>query len=151
VRVLVADDMPIVRRLCASILRGAGHEVFEAENGREALDLYLADRHDVIVLDLRMPELDGVGVLTELKSIDPAPFVVVITAGTEADIREAIELGARTIVLKPFSRDHILGALSRSVAHRHVGQGERIPLQFFSWTGRVNPSLYLAAGEGAPT
>jgi CheY-like chemotaxis protein len=148
VRVLVADDMPIVRRLCASILRSAGHEAFEAENGRQALDQYLAERHDAILLDLRMPELDGVAVLRELGQMDPRPYVVVITAGTDADIREAIGQGARTIVLKPFSREHVLGALSRVVAHRHPPAGG-MPLKIYSWTGRVDPSLYLAAGDGA--
>jgi two-component system cell cycle response regulator len=142
VRVLVADDMPIVRKLCAAILRGAGHDVFEAQNGSEALALYQADRHDAILLDLRMPEMDGVDVLRALSTADVQAHVIIITAGTDAEIREAISLGARTIVLKPFSREHILGALSRTISHRHAGNGNEIPVKFYSWTGLVNVSQY---------
>ena len=141
-RVLVADDMPIVRKLCASILRGAGHLVYEAENGREALDLYAAERIDALLLDLRMPEMDGIAVLRELATQAPDAYVVIITAGNDAEIREAISIGARTIVLKPFSREHILRSLSRVVSHRHAPEGTVLPVKIYSWAANIDPRVY---------
>lgn len=141
-RVLVADDMPVVRRLCASTLRTAGHDVLEAENGAEALEIYASQRVDALILDLRMPEKDGVTVLRELSMMDKQPYVVVITAGTDAEIREAIGLGARTVVLKPFSREHLLNSLSRVVSHRHRAPGTQIPVKVYSWSASIDPRNY---------
>lgn len=144
-RVLVADDMPIVRKLCASILRGAGHFVLEAENGALALEALAAEKIDALMLDLRMPEMDGVAVLKQLATMQTRLFVVIITAGTDAEIREAISLGARTVVLKPFSREHILGSLSRVVSHRHAAEGVQLPVKVYSWAANVDPNLYADA------
>src|SRR3954465_957096 len=78
--------MPMVRRLCTSILRGAGHKVLEAEDGAMALEQYAEHRPDAILLDLRMPNMDGLAVLRELKVRDPTARVVIVTAGTDAEI-----------------------------------------------------------------
>src|SRR4051794_925725 len=91
VQILVADDMPMVRRLCSSILRGAGHRVIEVEDGQAALTEYAEHRPDALLLDLRMPNMDGLAVLRELKTLDPGAHVVIVTAGTDAEIREAVE------------------------------------------------------------
>ena len=133
-QILVADDMPMVRRLCTSILRGAGHKVMEAEDGAGALAQYREFRPDAILLDLRMPNMDGLAVLRELKELDPGARVVIITAGTDTEIREAVQLGARTVVLKPFNSNHILMALERSFTADDV--------KIFSWTSTVDAKAY---------
>lgn len=130
-----------MRRLCTSILRGAGHYVLEAEDGREAIGLYESSKPDVIVLDLRMPEMDGISTLQELTQRDAAHRVIIITAGTDAEIREAINLGARTVVLKPFSGTQLLTALGRDRS------GDRpLPVQIYSWATTIDPSLYVSVG-----
>lgn len=136
-RVLVADDMPMVRKLCSSILRGAGHTVSEAADGLEALDQYAEHHHDVILLDLRMPAMDGVTVLRELNGRGAQAHVVIITAGTDAEIREAISLGARTVVLKPFSRDHLLAAIDRVEVN-----GRAADVKIYSWASTIDPKPY---------
>ncbi len=138
-QILVADDMPMVRRLCCSILRGAGHKVREAEDGAEALAQYREARPDAILLDLRMPNMDGLAVLRELKELDPGARVVIITAGTDAEIREAVQLGARTVVLKPFNSNHILMALERTFTAEDV--------KIFSWTSTVDATSYGPPAE----
>jgi two-component system, chemotaxis family, chemotaxis protein CheY len=142
VQILVADDMPMVRRLCSSILRGAGHQVVEAEDGHAALAQYAESRPDAILLDLRMPSMDGLTVLRELKELDPTANVVIVTAGTDAEIRAAIQLGARTIVLKPFNSEHILDAIKNVLAN-----GAGAAIQIFSWTTKVDPKAYALPAE----
>ena len=133
-QILVADDMPMVRRLCTSILRGAGHKVVEAEDGAGALEQYAEQRPDAILLDLRMPNMDGLAVLRQLKERDPTARVVIVTAGTDAEIREAVHLGARTVVLKPFNSNHILSALAHSASAADV--------KIFSWTNTIDAKAY---------
>jgi two-component system chemotaxis response regulator CheY len=139
VRILVADDMPMVRRLCCSILRGAGHKVVEAEDGQGALAAYAERRPDAILLDLRMPNMDGLTVLRELRTLDPTAHVVIVTAGTDAEIREAVQLGARTVVIKPFNSGHILTALEHSFE-----AGAASEVKIYSWTSTVNAKAYGA-------
>jgi CheY-like chemotaxis protein len=136
--------MPMVRRLCCSILRAAGHAVVEAEDGHGALTEYAEHRPDAILLDLRMPNMDGLAVLRELRVLDPTAHVVIITAGTDAEIREAVQLGARTVVLKPFNSTHILTALEHSF--RAGTDGE---VKIYSWTSTVNAAAYGVPSETA--
>jgi two-component system chemotaxis response regulator CheY len=134
VQILVADDMPMVRRLCTAILRGAGHKVVEAEDGAGALEQFAEARPDAILLDLRMPNMDGLAVLRQLKERDASARVVIVTAGTDAEIREAVQLGARTVVLKPFNSNHILSALRHSFSDEGV--------KIFSWTATIDGKAY---------
>jgi two-component system, NtrC family, response regulator PilR len=100
-RVLVVDDERSMRELLAIVLRRDGHEVLLAEDGRHALDLLRRGRVDVLITDIRMPEMSGVDVLREAKGFDPEIISIVMTAFASTDTAvEALRLGAADYVNK---------------------------------------------------
>jgi two-component system, chemotaxis family, chemotaxis protein CheY len=114
-RVLVVDDLPFMQSLLGDILRNAGMQVAaKAENGRDALTAYLATEPDVVLLDIAMPEMDGLTALRKLRQLDPAARVVMCSAlGEQSLIVRAIQLGARDFVIKPFRPERVLSAVTR--------------------------------------
>ncbi len=114
-RVLVVDDLPFMQSLLGDILRNAGMLVAaKAENGRDALAAYLATEPDVVLLDIAMPEMDGLTALRKLRQLDPAARVVMCSAlGEQSLIVKAIQLGARDFVIKPFRSERVLSAVTR--------------------------------------
>lgn len=142
IRIVIADDHPIVRSGLTGLLASqADFEVVgEAANGREAVDAVRRTKPDVVLTDLRMPELDGVGAIREMCALVPAPKILVLTTyDTDADILRAVEAGATGYLLKETPREELFAAiratalgksvLSPSVASRLVGRaresGER--------------------------
>jgi two-component system response regulator HydG len=115
--VLVVDDDPGVRYTLRELLEEAEMQVAEAGDGREALD-WLAEQHaDLVISDLAMPGLDGMGLLRELAAMPGAPRVIVITAhGSERAAVEAMKLGAFDYFAKPFDIDAIMQVIERAVA-----------------------------------
>jgi DNA-binding response OmpR family regulator len=105
-KVLIADDSEVVRRLVAARLLADGHEVIEAEDGQEAVELALSHRPQVLVLDRQMPRMDGFEVCTRLRQ-DPITRGVGILMLTdnrgENTLLESIERGADEFMSKPFS------------------------------------------------
>jgi two-component system chemotaxis response regulator CheY len=114
-RVLLVDDLPFMRSLLADILRDAGMEVAaQAENGREALRSYMAARPDLVLLDIAMPEMDGITTLRKLRAIDTGARVIMCSAlGEQAMIVRAIQLGARDFVVKPFRPERVVSAVTK--------------------------------------
>ena len=103
-KVLIAEDDPGARLLLESALERLGHEILAAEDGEEALRLYLAERPDAVVTDLAMPGLDGAALLARIRSEPDIPYayVVVLTASADEHVaRAAMEAGADDLVLKP--------------------------------------------------
>ncbi len=113
--VLVVDDLPFMQSLLGDILRNAGMRIAaKAENGRDALTAYLATGPDVVLLDIAMPEMDGLTALRKLRQLDPSARVVICSAlGEQSLIVKAIQLGARDFVIKPFRAERVLGAVTR--------------------------------------
>jgi len=100
-RVLVVDDERSMRELLAIVLKRDGHEVLVAEDGRAALEILRRQRVDILITDIRMPEMNGVDVLREAKQIDPAIISIVMTAFASTDTAvEALRLGAADYVHK---------------------------------------------------
>ena len=79
-RVMVVDDEESIREWLSIALKKQGYEVKCAENGEEALKLYKKDKYDAIITDIRMPKLDGLGLLKQVKNIDPSANVIMTTA-----------------------------------------------------------------------
>jgi DNA-binding NtrC family response regulator len=108
-KILVIDDEQGIRNLLDTLLRRKGYDVVLAESGRQGLELFRRERPDVIVLDLKMPEMDGLTVLREIKNLDPGKPVIILTgAGTAEAEKQVRALGVTEYVEKEFSL-HLLG------------------------------------------
>lgn len=116
VRVLVVDDLPFMRQAVRDAIESAGMEcVAEGANGRAALELYRSVSPDVVVLDITMPEMDGIEALERLMKVDPGARVVMCSAlDEEAMIIRAIQLGAKDFVVKPFRPSRIANAVRKA-------------------------------------
>ena len=116
IRVLIADDHSVVREGLASLIgrKADMNVVGEASNGREAVDLWKTHRPDVTLLDLRMPELDGLGALREIRAADhDARLIVLTTFDGDEDIFRAIQAGAKGYLLKDVPRDALMDCIRR--------------------------------------
>jgi len=109
--VLIVDDAQFMRMRLNKLLTEAGHQVVEAANGREALEQYARHKPDVVLMDITMPEMDGLTALKELKKLDPGAKVVMCSAlGQQSAVLEAIKSGASDFVVKPFEPERVLQA-----------------------------------------
>jgi DNA-binding response OmpR family regulator len=109
-KILVVEDEPDIRGLITFSLKYAGFAVIEALNGEEALDMAADEEPDLILLDVRMPKLNGYEVCAILKSQDATegiPIVFISARGQEAEIKRGLELGAEEYILKPFAPDEL--------------------------------------------
>ena len=121
IRILIADDHTVVREGLVSLVKRKSDMVIvaEARNGREAVDLWKEHRPDVALLDLRMPELDGVSAIKEIRELDGNAHIVVLTTyDGDEDIYRAIKAGAKAYLLKDTARD----ALVDCVRKVHAGE-----------------------------
>ena len=125
-RVLVVDDLKGVRQLLRSVLAKADYEVLEAEDGRRGLDLIRAESPDVVLLDIRMPGLDGFAVLERALAADPELPVVMVTAYADTDSAvQAMQRGAYDYLSKPFSHAEVLAVVERAVERRRLSSEVR--------------------------
>jgi two-component system, chemotaxis family, chemotaxis protein CheY len=116
-KVLVVDDAAFMRLRACKVLEANGHNVVQAENGLEAVRQYAEHRPDAVLMDITMPEMDGMAALKEIKKIDPLARVAMVTAmGQQAVVMEALKAGAKDFVLKPFQPDRVLNALNKLLA-----------------------------------
>jgi two-component system KDP operon response regulator KdpE len=127
-RVLVVDDEPQIRRALAINLRARGYEVDLAEDGRAALELAARSHPDVVILDLGLPELDGVEVIRGLRGWSRVPIVVLSVRDAEGDKVAALDAGADDYVTKPFGMDELLARL-RAALRRHQPVPEQASVQ----------------------
>ena len=113
-RILVVDDALVDRMKLLLVVRGLGHPVSEAKNGREALQAIGAETFDLILLDLLMPEMDGFETLENMPRFNDklvVPTVVVSSLDDPDELQRAIDLGAAGHLCKPFTPDQVLSAL----------------------------------------
>jgi two-component system KDP operon response regulator KdpE len=144
-RVLVVDDEPAIRRYLHAALSAHNYAVLEASTGPEALAAVAAHHPDVILLDLGLPELDGVEVTRRLREWTPVPIIVVSVRGAEADKIEALDAGADDYLTKPFSSGELLARLR--VALRRGSQAAATPV--FTYNGlRVDLTRRLVTRDG---
>lgn len=123
-RVLVVDDEEGVRVALRDVLENAGYEVLEAGDGRRALDLITAAQPDAVLLDIRMPELDGMQVLEIVHRTGARTPIILITAyGTTATTIQAMRLGAFDYITKPFDVDELVAVVKKAVETRALLAG----------------------------
>jgi len=109
-RILTIDDEDLLRESLAVYLENKGFDVLEAPNGRLGLECFIAERPDLVLVDLRMPEMDGLEVLARLRALSPdTPSIVVSGTGILQDALEAIKRGAWDYVTKPIADMEVLG------------------------------------------
>src|SRR3972149_3921047 len=117
-QVLVVDDTTLVRKLIVARLRGAGFRVAEATDGQEALELFRKETSAVVITDLNMPRLDGLGLLAALRQHALAPEVILLTGSRATDAQAAVEalrLGAHDYIAKDASAgDEVVLAVQRA-------------------------------------
>ncbi|MCL6547686.1 MAG: response regulator [Alicyclobacillus sp.] len=115
-KVLVVDDQLGIRMLLQEALGNEGHDVFQAPNGPAALDIIRRENPDLILLDMKIPGMDGLEILRNIRKLDIDTKVIMMTAYGELDlIQEAMELGALAHFTKPFDIDEL-----RQVVNAHL-------------------------------
>ncbi len=116
--VLVVDDAMFMRATLKKLLTEAGFEVAgEAENGQMAVERYQELKPDVVMMDITMPEMNGLDALKEIMKIDPGAKVVMCTAlGQERTVMEAVEAGAKDYIIKPFKAEKVLEVVKKASA-----------------------------------
>ncbi len=109
-KILIAEDERDIRDLVAFTLRFAGHEVFTASNGEEAVDMAPKVNPDIILMDVRMPRMTGYEACKLMKQnpdLKDIPVVFLSAKGQEAEIQQGLEAGAEEYLLKPFAPDQL--------------------------------------------
>ena len=121
--VLIVDDEPAIRRLLRTNLSVQGYRTLEAATAAAALARIAADRPDVIILDLGLPDRDGLEVIRAVRADSAVPIVVLTSREAERAKVEALDLGADDYVTKPFGMDELMARLRTALRHRLAQDG----------------------------
>jgi two-component system chemotaxis response regulator CheY len=113
-KVLVADDALFTRKVLREILEAEGCEVVEASNGKDAVEKFRLEHPDLVLLDVSMPDMDGLTALRAIKEADGNAKVVMVSAmGQTSTVKEALKLGACDFIVKPFRTHQIRELIAR--------------------------------------
>ncbi|RNC29557.1 MAG: Chemotaxis protein CheY [Candidatus Dichloromethanomonas elyunquensis] len=115
--VMLVDDAAFMRMMLKDILSNNGYQIVgEAENGMVAVQKYSDLKPDITIMDITMPEMDGLQAVKEIRSKDPQAKVIMCSAmGQQAMVIEAIQSGAKDFVVKPFQADRVLEAVAKAL------------------------------------
>ncbi|WP_069649598.1 response regulator [Caloranaerobacter ferrireducens] len=113
--ILIVDDAAFMRMMIKDILNKNGYEVIgEADNGARAIEKYKELRPDLVIMDITMPEVDGIQAVKEIKKFDENAKIIMCSAmGQQAMVIESIQAGARDFIVKPFQADRVLEAVKK--------------------------------------
>ncbi|MDQ0339386.1 two-component system response regulator (stage 0 sporulation protein F) [Caldalkalibacillus uzonensis] len=107
-KILIVDDQYGIRILLSEVLQSQGYITFKASNGKQAIEIAKKERPDLVILDMKIPGMDGLDILKHLKAFDSSIQVIMMTAYGELDmIKEAMQLGALAHFSKPFDIDEL--------------------------------------------
>lgn len=117
-RILIVDDAKFMRTLVRDALVPKGHEIVgEAENGREAVELYQNLKPDLVTMDITMREKDGIQAAEEILQMDKAARIIMVTAlGQETLLTKAIRIGVKDFVVKPFPPERLQKAAEKALS-----------------------------------
>jgi len=116
-KILVIDDEEGIRNLLDTLLDRKGYDVILADNGQKGLEVFRRERPDIVVLDLKMPGMDGLTVLQQIRHLDPTQPVIILTgAGTPEMEQQVMALGVTDFVEKEFSLHGLGDSLKRLLA-----------------------------------
>jgi len=156
-RILVVDDEEPIRELMKEILEDEGYHVDLAESGEEALAMLERRAYELLFLDIRLPGMDGLEVLKEVKEREPRPYVVMISGhGTIPDAVEAIKLGAYDFLEKPLTMDRIIVVARNALNERKLREEREVLLSVrerveFVGESRATQEVLRLVDEVAPT
>lgn len=122
-RILVVDDEPQILRFLGTSLKAHGYEVLEAATGGEGVELAQQERPDLIILDLGLPDIDGIDVLAQVREMSSVPVIVLSAREGETDKVGALDLGADDYVTKPFGVGELMARVRTTL--RRGGAGEQ--------------------------
>ncbi len=121
--IVVIEDEPQIRRFLRATLQGQGYRLFEAANGADGLMEAASRQPDVVIVDLGLPDIDGLEVIRRLREWSSVPVIVLSARGGERDKVTALDAGADDYIEKPFGTDELLARIR--VALRHTAGGAR--------------------------
>lgn len=115
--ILICDDAAFMRMMIKDILTKNGYNVAgEAENGLKAVEKYKEVNPDLVLMDITMPEMDGIQALKEIKKADAGALVIMCSAmGQQAMVIESIQAGAKDFIVKPFQAERVIEAVKKVV------------------------------------
>jgi two-component system, OmpR family, KDP operon response regulator KdpE len=134
--VLVIDDEVQIRRLLRVTLEKLGYAVHEAATGGEGLQMVLAKKPDMVLLDLGLPDKDGTAVLAELRSWSTVPVIILSVRNSEEDIVHLLDAGADDYVIKPFNTGELIARMKVAIRHHAPQEAQAV----FA-TGRLSVDL----------
>jgi two-component system chemotaxis response regulator CheY len=115
--ILICDDAAFMRMMIKDILSKNGYTIAgEAENGAKAVEKYFETKPDLVMMDITMPEMDGIQALKKIKSTDASANIIMCSAmGQQAMVIESIQAGAKDFIVKPFQAERVLEAVKKAV------------------------------------
>ncbi|HOV26879.1 MAG TPA: response regulator [Pseudobacteroides sp.] len=114
-KILIVDDAAFMRMMIKDILSKNGYEIAgEAENGAKAIEKYKELSPDLVIMDITMPEVDGIQAVKEIKKINTDSKIIMCSAmGQQAMVIESIQAGARDFIVKPFQAERVVEAVKK--------------------------------------
>lgn len=147
-RILIVDDDPYLRELMAVTAQQAGFDVVQASDGGEAWDVLGAEKVDLAVLDVMMPELDGWNLLRRIREESPLPVVMVTALSEVADKVRGLRLGADDYITKPFEPAELVARIQAVLRRFHIATDQEIAIGTVHLDGRT---MQVAVnGSGVP-
>ncbi|MGY3033254.1 two-component system OmpR family response regulator [Bradyrhizobium sp. USDA 4354] len=151
-RILIVDDEGHIREVIRVALKKAGMDVIEARDGKEALSRFAADRPDLIVLDIGMPEFDGLDVCREIRKTSDVPILFLSARDEEIDRILGLEIGGDDYVTKPFSPRELVARVNVILRRLSPRNGEIMagPTALAQGGLLIDPEQHLASFAGTP-
>ncbi len=123
-RILIVDDEPQIRRFLRASLQAHDYEVIEADTGKEGIRQATLQKPELVILDLGLPDTDGLDVITGLREWSKVPIIVLSVRSDEADKIDALDRGANDYVTKPFSMGELLARMRASLRQKAEDTGD---------------------------
>ena len=119
-KILVIDDNVVVRNTIVQLLEGEGYQVVSAEDGRRGLSVFRAERPDLVITDIIMPEKEGIETIRDIREVSPNAKIIAISGGGRIGntdfLRIARQLGASDVIAKPLDPDHFISIIRERLA-----------------------------------
>lgn len=125
--VLIVEDERGISNFISAILTSNGYNILKTESGREAVSIAASQCPDLILLDLGLPDIDGIEVLKSIRKWSDIPIIIVSARGHEREKVEALDLGADDYVTKPFGTSELLARIRTAIRHRQKDEFENQP------------------------